>query len=147
MRALEDWLINSGNRVATELDRRADIICKNVSQQLERNFVQMGYNPERIDAVEFQQKMFVESPRRMHRLVQTALRLRAVEIIERECKWLLTALPIHGIERHQMYAMVRWYFESARTFAIIDSADRRSLDILEQVFLHALEYKPIAARV
>lgn len=147
MRALEDWLINSGNRVATELDRRSDVICKMVSQQLERNFMQMGYNPERIDAVQFQQKMFAESPRRMHRLVQTALRLRAVEIIERECKWVLTALPVHGIEQHQMHAMVRWYFEAARTFATIDSADRRSLDILEQVFLQALDYKSTAARV
>ena len=97
--------------------------------------------------MQFQQKMFAESPRRMHRLVQTALRLRAVEIVERECKWLLTALPVHGIERHQMHAMVRWYFEASRTFATIDSADRRSLDILEQVFLHALDYKPTTARV
>jgi hypothetical protein len=45
-----------------------------------------------------------------------------------------------------MYAMARWYFEAARTLATIDSADRRALDMIEQLFLQTFDYKGLATR-
>lgn len=146
MRAIDDWLIEHGNRVAVELDRRADHICKTVGTQLERAYPGLCHDPNRPDAAQFQHQVFFESPRRMHRLLQTALRLRAVEIIERECKWLLVVAPKYGVTSQHMYAMARWYFEAARTLATIDSADRRALDMIEQLFLTAFEYKTAGVR-
>ena len=73
MRAIDDWLIEHGNRVASELDRRADQICRAVSAQLERTYPGLCLDLDRADAVQFQKQMFEASPRRMHRLLQTAL--------------------------------------------------------------------------
>ncbi|MCE2850321.1 MAG: hypothetical protein LW717_03855 [Chloroflexaceae bacterium] len=146
MRAIDDWLIEHGNRVASELDRRADQICLSVSVQLERTYPGLCLDGDRADAVQFQKQMFEASPRRMHRLLQTALRLRAVEIIQRECKWMLDLAPQYGVTSHHMYAMARWYFEAARTLATIDSADRRALDMIEQLFLQTFDYKSLATR-
>lgn len=146
MRAIDDWLIESGNRVAAELERRSDQICKTVSVQLERTYPQLCLDSSRADAAQFQVQVYQESPRRMHRVLQTALRLRAVEIIERECKWMMSMAPKYGVTSHHMYAMARWYFEAARTLATIDSADRRALDRIEQLFLSAFEYKATPTR-
>lgn len=146
MRAIDDWLIEHGNRVAAELDRRAEQLCRMVSAQLERTYPNLCLDADRADAANFQKHMFEESPRRLHRLLQTALRLRAVEIIPRECQWMLDLAPQYGIANQHMYAMTRWYFEAARTLATIDSADRRALDMIEQLFLTTFEYKAVPPR-
>lgn len=141
MRALEGWLNSSGNRVAAELEERGDQICKMVSDQMSRSFQSVCDAPDRVDNETMQRMAFIESPKRVHRLTQTALRLRAVEIIERECRWSLDVLPRYGVTRQHMHAMVHWYFEAARTLTNIDSADRRSLEIIEQLYMSGLEYK------
>jgi hypothetical protein len=139
MRAIEGWLNSSGNRVAAELEDRGEQICKLVTDQLVRTYTNLCRDPERIDNQEMQRHAYVESPRRIHRLVQVVLRLRTVEVIERECAWSLTVLPRYGVTRQHMQAMVHWYFEAARTLTNIDSADRRSLDMIEHIFINALE--------
>lgn len=143
MRALEGWLNSSGNRVAAELEERGEQICKLVSEQMMRSFASVCDAPDRVDNEAMKKNAFVDSPKRVHRLTQTALRLRAVEIIERECRWSLDVLPRYGVTRQHMHAMVHWYFEAARTLTNIDSADRRSLDIIEQLYMTGLEYKPV----
>lgn len=138
MRALEGWLNSSGNRVAAELEERGEQICKLVTEQLMTSYKAICVDPGNPESDEMRRLAYIESPKRMHRVVQVALRLRAVEVIERECAWTLQLLPRYGVVRQHMHAMVRWYFEAARTLTNIDSADRRSLDILEGVFLQAL---------
>ena len=138
MRALEGWLNSSGNRVAAELDERGEQICKLVTEQLRASYKTICVDPQNSENDEMRMNAYTESPRRMHRIVQVALRLRAVEVIERECIWTLQLLPRYGVVRQNMHAMVRWYFEAARTLSNIDSADRRSLDIIEGLFLTAL---------
>ncbi|MFM2309589.1 MAG: hypothetical protein RLY87_1711 [Chloroflexota bacterium] len=138
MRALEGWLNSSGNRVAAELEERGEQICKLVTEQLKTTYKSICVDPTNPANEDMVLQAYTESPRRMHRIVQVALRLRAVEVIERECIWTLQTLPRYGVVRQNMHAMVRWYFEAARTLSNIDSADRRSLDIIEGLFLSAL---------
>lgn len=138
MRALEGWLNSSGNRVAAELEERGEQICKLVTEQLKTSYRSICIDPQDPESDEMRLRAYTESPRRMHRIVQVALRLGAVEVIERECMWTLQMLPRYGVVRQNMQAMVRWYFEAARTLSNIDSADRRSLDIIEGLFLTAL---------
>ncbi len=144
MSALEGWLNSNGNRVAAELEERGEQVCKLVTDQLSRTYTNLCHDPERLDNHEIQRMAYIESPRRVHRLVQVALRLRAVEVIERECAWSIAILPRYGVTRQHLHATVHWYFEAARTLTNIDSADRRALDIIEQIFVSSFEVRHVS---
>jgi hypothetical protein len=98
------------------------------------------YDPKRFDGRSFQQQAFRKSPVRLHNLLQAALRLRNIEMIEREYRWLWTIAARYGIARQHLLAQVHWYFDTARAVIHFDDADRSALEAIESAVIHHVNH-------
>jgi hypothetical protein len=131
MLAFEPWLASRGPVVAATIEERRQPICEAVSDHLAAQFESLCFDPDRPDAETFQRRMFRETPIRLHRLLQVALRLRSLSVIEREYRWTWGILPRFGVTARHMHALVRSYFSAARSLSTILAADRPYFDQLE----------------
>jgi len=139
MLKLEVWLAQSGPRIAEALESQRELICDSVSNQLATSFPTLCYDPTRYDAIAFQQLTYHETPRRFHRLVQVLLLLQSLEVIEREYRWGWPVVRRYGVERHHMFAQVRWYFEAAREHVALNPEDGAQMNDLATAILRIIE--------
>lgn len=139
MISFETWLDSRGPVVALALEDRRERICEFVSSHFAEQFSKLMFDQSRPDAESFQQNAFYETPRRFHRLLQVALRLQVITVIEREYRWSWSILPRFGVNQRHMAALVQLYFEAVRSFASIDGPDRAYIDELEAVVLQNIE--------
>jgi hypothetical protein len=93
----------------------------------------------RPDAPAFQRLAFEETPRRLHRLLQVALRFQTIAVIEREYRWSWGILPRYGITLRHLLIMVHAYFEAARAALALDQLDRHYFELFERSVLEAIE--------
>jgi hypothetical protein len=135
MPAFDAWLATRGPAIATALDAHHDLVCETIAARFADQFAGLCYDASRPDAESFQRQTFRETPRRFHRLVQVALRLQSLAVIEREYRWSWGILPRFGVTSRHMHALVRWYFEAVRALASVLPADRPFLDQFETQIL------------
>jgi hypothetical protein len=138
MLTFDSWLDSRGPVLALALEDRRERICDFVSSHFAEQFSTLMLDTNRPDAASFQQNAFYESPRRFHRLLQVALRLQAIMVIEREYRWSWGILPRFGVTQRHMVALVRLYFEAARKFISLDGVDRSYVDELEETVLQTI---------
>lgn len=145
MQGLTEWLGRRGSALAAALDHQREPICELVSIRLAKTYPSLCYDATRIDAESFQKLTFHEAPRRFHRVLQTLLRLAAIELIEREYRWGWGILPRYGVTAEHMLNQVRWYFASARSFVDLDAEDQEQFEALERAILQIIAHVTGAA--
>jgi hypothetical protein len=139
MQRLETLLANRGTAMAVALEDRGATICETTTTRFAALFETLLLDLTRPDVTSFQRLAFEETPRRLHRLLQVALRFQTIAVIEREYRWSWGILPRYGITLRHMQSMVRSYFEAARAILVLDQLDRHFLDVFERAVLDAVE--------
>lgn len=139
MHGLEPWFASRGFSLAVALEEHGNSICETTTAHFAAQFETLMLDLPRPDAPAFQRLAFEETPRRLHRLLQVALRFQTITVIEREYRWSWGILPRYGITLRHMLAMVRAYFESARAALALDSLDRHHFELFERSVLEAVE--------
>lgn len=114
MSTLEQWLFNSGPSYAERLEAQAEPICRSVTTLMMTAYPDLCYLPNRPDAAAFQQRTFLETPRRFHRLIQVVLQLQSLSVIDYEYRWGWPVLQRYGVGAVHLLTHARWYFENAR---------------------------------
>lgn len=141
----EKWLQARGPGLADQLARERNAICRVVSGRLERTFPELCDDPERPDRESFRRSALERSPERLHTLLQTALRLQTLSVVEQEYRWLLGVLPRYGITARHMLAMAGWYFSEARARLALDPIELAGLNELKRAVLRAIRAETAAA--
>jgi hypothetical protein len=139
MYGFQSWLASRGQAVALALDERSERICDHAAARFAEQYPTLMLDLPRPDAEMFQQLAFRETPRRLHRLLQVALRFQTLAVIEREYRWSWGILPRFGITLAHMHALARTYFESARVLVMFDQTDRPYFELLEMNVLQLIE--------
>ena len=134
----ENWLRARGPELADQLARERNAICRAVSVRLGRTFPELCDDPTRPDRESFRRTALERSPERLHTLLQTALRLQSLSVIEQEYRWLWGVLPRYGITATHMLAMAGWYFSMARERLALDPGDLAGLNELKRAVLRAI---------
>lgn len=138
--ALHDaWMRTNSRSLAAALDAQREAICAALTMRLGAAFPMLCYDPERFDGRGFQQMTMRRTPLRVHKLIQTALRLQNLSLIEREYRWAWPLVQRFGVHRQHLIAQVNWYFEVAHTLTRLEDADRAALHALEVAVIQMVE--------
>jgi hypothetical protein len=145
MLTFDSWLATRGPGFAMVLESQREKICDSVASRLASAFPTLCYDPNRPDALEFQQLTYSQTPRRFHRLIQVVLLLQSLEVIEREYRWGWPILQRYGVGRQHLLSQVHWYFEGSHALAAPDPVDVPYLEALEGKVLQMIEQITVVA--
>lgn len=133
------WLQSNGATLAAALEGQRDAICVALTARIASSFPMLCYDHSRFDGRTFQQQMLRRTPQRLHALMQSALRLQNLDIIEREYRWAWPLVQRYGVTRQHLIAQVYWYFEVSRSLTRLEDADRFALNELEKAVVATIE--------
>lgn len=128
----DQWVLTNGSSLAAALEAHRETICTTLSTRLGASFPSLCYDLSRFDGRAFQKMALRRSPERLHKLVQSTLRTGNLALIEREYRWVWTAVQRFGVNHLPLIVQVHWYFEVARTAPQLTDDDRTVLSMLEQ---------------
>lgn len=130
--ALNDmWLQTNGATLAAALEAHREAIYAALAERLATTYPLLCYDPNRFDAQAFQQLAQRRSPERLHKLIQSALRLRNLGLIKTQYEWAWPLMQRFGVAREHLLVQVSWYFAVARALTTLDDSDRQALHALE----------------
>ena len=135
----ETWLQTNSDSLAAALDGQREAICATLTTRLLATFPRLCYDPKRVDGRAFQRMTMRQTPQRLHLLIQSALRLRNLGMIERQYRWGWPMVQRFGGHRQHLITHIYWYFEVARATLKLENSDRAALSALETEIVQMVE--------
>ncbi|MBA3948136.1 MAG: hypothetical protein H0X37_26750 [Herpetosiphonaceae bacterium] len=135
----DEWLQLCGVTLAHALDEQRAVICGTVSAHMAAQFPTLCYDPHLPDPLKYHHAVMIQTPLRFHALLQTALKLRMLIVIEREYRWARQVLPLHGVTLLHMLTHAELYFDVAADSVTLDQIGHVHLFTLKHVTLDMIE--------